>query len=112
ALDCASFLGSALLVRLATKARAPLAGEADSIARSSVLRDSLGGVSRVLADRRIRRVLLLGWLVPACAVAPESLAAPYVADLGLSAAAVGWWLAPRPLGTIPGGRPGRWLGAP
>jgi hypothetical protein len=56
----------------------------------------------VLADRRIRRVLLLGWLVPTCAVAPESLAAPYVAELGLSQAAVGWWLAAIPAGTIAG----------
>ena len=52
--------------------------------------------------RRLRRVLLLGWLVPTCAVAPEALAAPYVADLGLSAGAVGWWLAAIPAGTIAG----------
>ncbi len=77
-----------------------------------MLRDSLGGVSAVLADRRIRRVLLLGWLVPACAVAPESLAAPYVADLGLSAAAVGWWLAAIPLGTIAGELAGIWFVPP
>ncbi|HET6175026.1 MAG TPA: MFS transporter [Gaiellales bacterium] len=102
ALDCASFLCSALLVRLATRARAPLGGQADPAARSNVLRDSLGGMSAVLADRRIRRVLLLGWLVPACSVAPEALAAPYVAHLGLSAGAVGWWLAAIPAGTIVG----------
>ena len=83
-LDCASFLGSALVVRVATRARPPLRGEADGAVRSNVLADSLAGMSAVLADRRIRRVLLLGWLVPTCAVAPEALAAPYVADLGLS----------------------------
>ena len=43
ALDCVSFLGSALVVRLATRGRAPLRGEADGAARSNVLRDSLGG---------------------------------------------------------------------
>jgi hypothetical protein len=59
-------------------------------------------MSAVLADRRVRRVLLLGWLVPVCAVAPESLAAPAVADLGLSGSAVGWWLAAIPAGTIVG----------
>jgi hypothetical protein len=100
-LDCASFLGSALVVRLATRGRAPLGGEAHG-ARANVLRDSLGGMSAVLADRRIRRVLLLGWLVPTCAVAPESLAAPYVAHLGLGASAAGWWLAAIPAGTIVG----------
>ena len=50
----------------------------------NILRDSLAGASAVLSDPRIRRVLLLGWLVPTCAVAPEALAAPYVAQLGLS----------------------------
>jgi hypothetical protein len=101
-LDCASFLGSALVVRLATRNRAPLGGGAHDGARGNVLRDSLGGMSAVLADRRIRRVLLLGWLVPTCSVAPESLAAPYVAHLGQSAATVGWWLAAIPAGTIAG----------
>jgi hypothetical protein len=101
-LDCASFLGSALVVRLATRGRAPLLGGAHDGARANVLRDSLGGMSAVLADRRIRRVLLLGWLVPTCSVAPESLAAPYVAQLGHSASAVGWWLAAIPAGTIAG----------
>jgi hypothetical protein len=102
ALDCASFLGSALVVRVATRARPPLRGEADGAAHSNVLKDSLAGMSAVLADRRLRRVLLLGWLVPTCAVAPEALAAPYVAQLGLSEAAVGWWLAAIPAGTIVG----------
>ncbi len=101
-LDGASFLGSALVVRLATRARPPLAGADDAAPRRNVLADSLGGMSAVLADRRIRRVLLLGWLVPTCAVAPESLAAPYVAHLGLSGGAVGWWLAAIPAGTIAG----------
>jgi hypothetical protein len=101
-LDCASFLGSALVVRVATRTRSPLGGEAGGAGRGNVLRDSLDGMSAVLADRRIRRVLLLGWLVPTCSVAPESLAAPYVAHLGLSASAVGWWLAAIPAGTIVG----------
>ena len=85
ALDCASFLGSALR-RARGDAGAPAAARrGGGRARSNVLRDSLAGMSAVLADRRIRRVLLLGWLVPTCAVAPEALAAPYVAHLGLSA---------------------------
>ena len=108
-LDAASFLGSALVVRLATRSRAPLAGEAGGAARSNILRDSLAGMSAVLSDRRIRRVLLLGWLVPTCAVAPESLAAPYVAHLGLSGATVGWWLAAIPAGTIAGELAGIWF---
>jgi hypothetical protein len=100
-IDCASFAASALVVRLATEARAPMGATADG-PRANLLRDSLAGMSAVLASRRIRRVLLLGWLVPTCSVAPESLAAPYVADLGLSPGIAGWWLAAIPAGTIAG----------
>jgi MFS family permease len=98
-IDCVSFLVSALVVRAATRARSPLGGEAGEM---NVLRDSLAGASAVLSDPRIRRVLLLGWLVPTCAVAPEALAAPYVAHLGLSEGAAGWWLAAIPTGMLVG----------
>jgi hypothetical protein len=102
ALDCVSFLGSALVVRVATQARPPMGAEADGAPRSNILKDSLAGMSAVLANRRVRRVLLLGWLVPTCSVAPEALAAPYVAHLGLGEGVVGWWLAAIPAGTIVG----------
>jgi MFS family permease len=69
-------------------------------------------MSAVLGNPRVRRVLLLGWLVPVCAVAPESLAAPYVADLGLSGSVVGWWLAAIPAGTIAGELLGIWFVPP
>jgi MFS family permease len=98
-IDCVSFLVSALVVRAATRARSPLGGAAGEM---NVLRDSLAGASAVLSDPRIRRVLLLGWLVPTCAVAPEALAAPYVAHLGLSEGAAGWWLAAIPTGMLVG----------
>jgi len=98
-IDCVSFLLSALVVRAATRARSPLGGAAGEM---NVLRDSLAGASAVLSDPRIRRVLLLGWLVPTCAVAPEALAAPYVAHLGLSEGAAGWWLAAIPTGMLVG----------
>jgi hypothetical protein len=109
-LDCASFGGSALVVRLATRSRPPLQG--DAAPQGNLLRDSLSGMSAVLANPRVRRVLLLGWLVPVCAVAPESLAAPSVADLGLSGSAVGWWLAAIPAGTIAGELLGIWFVPP
>ena len=101
-IDCASFAGSALVVRLGTRSRAPLGGEIDPAQRANVLKDSLSGMSAVLGNPKVRRVLLLGWLVPTCAVAPEALAAPYVSDLGLGAGAAGWWLAAIPAGTIAG----------
>jgi predicted MFS family arabinose efflux permease len=109
-LDCASFGGSALVVRFATRGRPPLRGGAAPT--GNLLRDSLAGMSAVLANPRVRRVLLLGWLVPVCSVAPESLAAPYVAHLGLSGSAVGWWLAAIPAGTIAGELLGIWFVPP
>ena len=107
--DCASFGGSALVVRLATRGRAALG---DAAPRGNLLRDSLAGMSAVLGNPRVRRVLLLGWLIPVCSVAPESLAAPYVAHLGLSGSAVGLWLAAIPAGTIAGELLGIWFVPP
>ena len=49
---------------------------------------------------RLRRVLLVEWLLPTCAVAPEALAAPYVAHLGLASRYVGFWLTAIPIGTV------------
>ena len=107
--DCASFGGSALVVRLATRGRPALG---DAAPGGNLLRDSLAGLSAVLGNPRVRRVLLLGWLIPVCSVAPESLAAPYVAHLGLSGSAVGLWLAAIPAGTIAGELLGIWFVPP
>ncbi len=77
--------------------------------RRSLLGDSLGGIRAVLAPRVLRRVLLLGWLVPAFSVAPESLAAPGVHELGGGGVAVGFWLASLPAGVIIGELASLWL---
>jgi len=70
--------------------------------RGAVLRDSLRGGRDVFRHRELRRLLLLGWLVPMFSVAPEALAAPYVAGHGGSATLVGWWLVALPIGLIAG----------
>ncbi|HET7046477.1 MAG TPA: MFS transporter [Gaiellaceae bacterium] len=102
--NAASFAAAALLVRLGVdeleRPREP--------AESTVLRDSLAGIRVVFADRELRRLLLLGWLVPTFAVAPEALAAPYVAGAGASPALVGIWLCALPLGMIAGDLLGVW----
>jgi hypothetical protein len=54
-------------------------------------------------------VLVLQWLVPTCSVAPEALAAPSVTALHAGTAAVGWWLAAIPAGTVAGEVAGVWL---
>jgi hypothetical protein len=66
-------------------------------------------VTRVLANGPLRRVLLLGWLVPFLTAWPEALAAPAVAGRGLPTSATGWWLAAAPIGTVAGELAGVWL---
>jgi MFS family permease len=77
AIDAASFLGSALLVRIGIKPRTATApGE------GNVIRASLHSVGTVWRDRRLRRLMLVHWLVPTCSLAPEAIIAPYVAHIG------------------------------
>ena len=95
AVDAVSFAASAAVLRFGTAARLPRTGQAGSMAR-----DSLAGLRAVLGHRQIRRILLFSWLVPACAVAPEALAAPYVTHIGLPARAAGFLLMGIPAGTV------------
>jgi len=73
ALDAVSFLGSAILVRLGTRRR-----DAAAPSNESLMRDSLRSVGEILRIPRLRQLMLLHWLVPTCALAPEALIAPYV----------------------------------
>jgi len=97
-LNVCSYLASALLIRIGTRARP--AAQAEVEAR--LLSDSLRGLRTVLGDPLLRRLLLLNWLVPTFAVAPEALAAPYVSGLGGSDSLVGWWLVAIPVGLVVG----------
>jgi len=97
--NAVSFVVSAGLILWGVKARA---ARVTLDGRPSLLRDSLSGFRTVLAHRRLRRLLLFGWLVATFSVAPESLAAPYVAGLGGSASLVGWWLVALPIGVTVG----------
>lgn len=93
--DALSFAASAVLLRLGTASRRARAAGSGSMAR-----DSLAGLREVLSHRPTRRVLLFYWLVPACAVAPEALAAPYAAHIGQPARAAGFLLMGIPAGTV------------
>ena len=110
-LDAASFLASAVLLRVGTRERPPHAGKpAGSPATGaavgapyrSVARDSLAGVRLALGSPTLRPLLLFYWLPPAFTIAPEALAAPYVARLGGSPAAVGLLLASAAAGSVAG----------
>src|SRR6202012_1935588 len=50
--------------------------------------------------RPTRRILLFGWLVPACEVGPEALAAPYATYIGQPARVAGFLLMGIPIGTV------------
>jgi hypothetical protein len=63
-------------------------------------RESMAGLRGALAHRPTRRILLFLWLVPACAVAPEALAAPYATHIGQPARAAGFLLMGIPAGTV------------
>ena len=62
--------------------------------------DSLAGLRQAFIHRKIRRILLFTWLIPACAVAPEALAAPYATHIGEAARAAGFLLMGIPAGTV------------
>jgi hypothetical protein len=96
--NAGSFLFSALVVRLVL-ADHPNTG---SPTGASLLRDSLAGARVLLARSELRRLLLLGWLAPMFAVAPEALAAPYVSAQHGSPVLVGWWLVALPAGLVCG----------
>src|SRR5215467_7855559 len=95
AADALSFAASGVLLRFG------IAGRPGRPAGSrSMAGDSLAGLRQVLTHRKVRRILLFSWLVPACAVAPEALAAPYASHIGEAARAAGFLLMGIPAGTV------------
>jgi predicted MFS family arabinose efflux permease len=109
-LDAASFVASAVLLRVGTRERPPRADQpagpparaTAAVPRRSVARDSLAGVRLALGSPRLRPLLLFYWLPPTFTIAPEALATPYVAELGRSPAAVGLLLAAAAAGSVAG----------
>jgi predicted MFS family arabinose efflux permease len=95
AADALSFAASGLMLRFGTTAR-----PGSATRRGSMARDSLAGLRKVFAHRPTRRILLFSWLVPACVVAPEALAAPYATHIGQPARAAGFLLMGLPIGTV------------
>jgi MFS family permease len=96
--DAGSFLLSATIVRVGIRPRTP----AQPHANGSLIRDSLSGTRTVWAQRPLRTLLVLGWVVPFVAVAPEAVAAPAVARAGLSPSYLALWMCAIPVGTVLG----------
>jgi predicted MFS family arabinose efflux permease len=92
-----TFLTSAAVLRFGTRRRPARARQGGAL-----VKDSLRGTRRVLADRRVRALLLLFWVPPMFAVAPEALAAPYADGLGVGSAGLGLLMCALPVGTIAG----------
>ncbi|MFF3988784.1 MFS transporter [Streptomyces sp. NPDC001797] len=86
-----TFLASAALLRLGTRRR-----PARARARER------GGTRQLLADRRIRLLLLLFWVPAMFAVVPEALAAPYADALGSGSPGLGVLMCALPVGTVAG----------
>jgi len=109
ALDAATFLGSAVLIRLGVRARPPAAHTETINANGS--QRWLHGTVTVLRDRRLRLLLGLSWLL-GLPVIPEGLAAPYAHALGGGPRTVGVLLAAGPTGVLLGTLIySRWLSA-
>ena len=71
-------------------------------AEGSVMRHSWHGNRALLADRRIRRLLLAQWLPPAFSVGAEGLLVAYAAERGFVAGAAGFLMACLPVGMFAG----------
>jgi len=100
-IDAATFLVSALIVRLGVRRR-PAASSADEDGISGWWSRVAAGSRLVFGDSRLRRLVLLAWLA-AFYIVPEGLAAPYADELGGDATAVGLLLAAQPAGVVIGG---------
>lgn len=112
-IDAATFVASAVLLRLGVLARpAPVrpgpqqsgrqrSGRRQSSRGPSAMRQLGDGIRLVARDRMLRTAMLLGWLMGFYTV-PEALAVPYAARLGGGATAAGLVFAAGPAGNAVG----------
>jgi hypothetical protein len=102
--DAATFVASGLLVRFGVRLRpAPRAAAPPGSRRVSQLAEIAGGVRLVFGERRLRTLMMFGWLVTFYIV-PMGLAVPYAASFHGIRLAVGAGLlfAAMPFGTAAG----------
>ncbi len=89
-IDAATFVVSALLIGLGTRAR-PAAARPETV-RPSPLARMRGGFGLLFGDEALRTLLLFGWLVAFYSI-PQGVAAPYALKLGGGPVATGVILA-------------------
>lgn len=98
ALDAASFALSALVLRLGMAEHAPTR----QVVEAGLGRDSIAALRRLWGDRRLRALLMLGWLPPVLGVFPEAVAVPFADEAGGGPSAAGLLLASVACGVIAG----------
>ena len=96
AADAVTFAVSAAVIRLGLRTRPGPGLAANAPGPAGRL---AGGVRLVFGDRKLRTLMLLGWLVAFYAV-PEGIAAPYARSLGGGAGATGLVLAATAAGGV------------
>jgi len=101
-LDAATFLLSAVIVRLAVLDRPSAGGTDEAAGLRAWRRQMAAGIRLVFGDPYLRLLVALAWLAT-FSVVPEGLAAPYTHSLHGSAVAVGLFLAAQPTGASLGG---------
>jgi MFS family permease len=102
AINAVTFVASGLLVRFGVGYRAAPTPEQREPSGGGRSRRSLGtGAKVVWRDPRLRAIAAISWLA-IFYIAPEALAAPYAAELGYGAFAVGLLMAADPIGSVIG----------
>ena len=97
--DAATFVVSALVLRLGVSGRSAAVAAAATAAASkpSALLQLRAGIRVVFGDKALRTLLMLGWLA-ACYEIPSAIAAPYASRLGGGPVAAGLLIAGSQLG--------------
>ncbi|MFI0814328.1 MFS transporter [Streptomyces sp. NPDC021098] len=93
---------SALLLRFGTRHRPARRTPGQGAGGAALLGDSLRGVRRLFADRRVRALLLLSWVPPMFVVMPEALLTPYADAQGLDSVGLGLLMCGAPVGAVVG----------
>jgi predicted MFS family arabinose efflux permease len=101
ALDAATFIVSALVLRIGVRHRPATSNPDGSAARPSLTASPGAGSRLIWRDKGLRVLVLFGWL-SAFLIVYEGLAAPYTAEIGGGTIAVGLILASDPLGSVIG----------
>ncbi|MGO4755465.1 MFS transporter, partial [Streptomyces sp. 2MCAF27] len=96
AITAASFVASALVLRLGTRHR-PARTDGR---RGALLGDSLRGIKQLFAIARIRALFLLYCVPPTFVVMSEALMTPYSDGLGLGSTGLGLLMCGMPIGAI------------